>query len=128
MELDITEFFYHARTLDYQDSIANSGLQDIGKITWNRAREDSGKYPFAMDENRQALIEWLSGFGAWDRTEMDAWTLPELNALMIQFVAGWVQEKENQTWEEYEKESCAGQVSGCLYEDIEGNVFASVGD
>ena len=126
MELNITDFFYKARTLDYQNSIANSGLSNIGEITWNKAKRDAKKYAFATDENRECLIDWLEGFGAWEREEMNAWTLKELNALMIQFVAGWVQEKENRTWEEYEKLSCAGQVSGCLFEDTEGNVFASV--
>lgn len=126
MELDITDFFYNALPIRYQDSVANSGLQNIGEISWNRAKRDSRKYPFATEANREALTDWLEGFGAWEREEMEAWTLLHFNALMIQFVAGWVQEKEDITWEEYQKKSCEGQISGCLYEDTEGNVFASI--
>ena len=126
MELNLTDFFYNANTELYQNSVAKSGLDNIGEITWNRAKKDSGKYPFATKENRESLIDWLAGFGAWEREERKKWTLRELNALMLQFVASWIQEKENRTWEEYEKLSCEGQVSGCLFEDLEGNVFASI--
>jgi len=126
MELNITDFFYNARTKDYQNSVFNSGLENIGTITWNNALRDSDKYTFATEENQEALKGWLAEFGAWTPEEMDTWDLKDLNALLIQFVAGWVQEKEDVSWEEYEKLSCDGQVSGCLYEDIEGNVFADI--
>lgn len=125
MELNITNFYENARTKDYQNSVAVSGLSNIGEITWNRAKRDSDKYVFATDENRERLIDWLAGFGAWERDEMKEWTLQELNALMIQFVAGWVQDKENRTWDEYEKASEAGQVGGELFE-CEGEVFAMI--
>lgn len=128
MELNITKFFYEAKPINYQNSIAVSGLQNIGDINWKRAKKDSRLYVFATEENRKDFVDWLEGFGAWERDEMEAWTLKELNALIIQFVAGWVQEKENITWKEYEKLSNSGQVSGCLYEDTEGNVFACVDD
>jgi len=125
MELNITDFYRNARTLDYQNSVFNSGLQNIGEITWNRAKRDSGKYAFATKENRERLIEWLDGFGAWEREEMNAWTLRELNALMIQFVSAWIQDKGDRTWPEYEKASESGQVGGELFEN-DGEIFAMI--
>lgn len=126
MELNITNFFYNSEPVYYQDSVANSGLENIGHVTWQNALRDSDDHTFATEQNQKALKGWLAEFGAWSPEEMDTWDLKDLNALMIQFVAGWVEEKNRFTWEEYEKESCAGQVSGCLYEDTEGNVYASI--
>ena len=125
MELNITRFYHHANTLHYQNSIAKSGLLNIGEITWNRAKRDSVKYPFATKENRDRLINWLADFGAWAREEMVEWTLMELKALMIQFVASWIQDKGERTWKEYEKASEKGEIGGELFE-YNGEVFASI--
>lgn len=68
----------------YSNSIANSGLNNIGQLTWENAKNSS--LQFVTNENKQLFIDYFLGFGAWEENELQ--NINELNALFIQFVSG----------------------------------------
>jgi hypothetical protein len=131
MEIDITEFFQTAAPRDYSASAAELG-QNAGAITWGHAVEDSEDYMLLQTEDqRQAFRDHVSGCGAWDDDEINAWSDIELNALLIQFIAGDIREAdldtENPNWDEYQKGAEAGQYSGNLFLGIDGRIYYYVG-
>lgn len=97
MELDITEWVekFGDEPEQFSDSIANSGLQSIGKINWQNAIKAASEVMLVTDENRDELIEHFAGYGAWTRDELNANTDAELNALLIQFIAGDYKERRD---------------------------------
>lgn len=120
MEIKVT----HIVELDcsqFSDSIHNSGLDNIGQITWRNAVEHTTETPLVTGEQQNDLRSWIRGFGAWDQEEIDAMSDTETNALLLQFVAGDVQAYENAEergelaqWEESE----GGRLFKC---DVEGD-------
>jgi hypothetical protein len=63
------------------------------------------------DDARDAARHWLKGFGAWTEDEIAAWSDDELNALVVQFVAGSIREMEAyDTPEEYQERD--GRIYG----------------
>ncbi len=89
MEIDVTRIWrMGSRVSRYSDSIANSGRQDIGAITWANAVKAAKRNPLCTPEQQDELREWLRDFGAWDAAEIKAMSDAETNALLLQFVAG----------------------------------------
>lgn len=100
MEIDITTLIEafeggHESPESFSDSIANSGLVNIGQVTWRNAVKAAGRYMFVSDETRGAILDWLSDFGAWEREELEAQTDAETNAMFLQFVAGDYSERRD---------------------------------
>lgn len=92
MELNITNFFNNAAPMDYSASVAEIG-RNAGADTWQAALDDSVDYPLLSSDNeREEVRRYFKGFGAWSETEIAAWTDTELNALLIQFIAGSIRE------------------------------------
>jgi hypothetical protein len=115
MEIAITDFIKNEDLTNYCNSIANSGLQNIGEITWNNAKNQSD-FIFVTEENKDKFIEYFDKFGAWD--DLETWSLIELNGLFIQFVSG--------DWDEYEfykKENDLESGPGNIYESGEQIYF-----
>lgn len=123
MELDITAWV--ARFGDeperFSDSIANSGLQNIGQITWRNAVAAADECMLVTNDNRDALVEHFAEYGAWTRDELEAHSDAELNALLLQFIAGDYQGRrdaeerdELAEWEQNE----GGRLYTC---DVEGS-------
>jgi hypothetical protein len=75
----------------FSDSIASSGLSDIGTRTWTAAMHVMASDTSWLCSDLDAIESWLAGFGAWDRDELAEMSGQELNALLVQFVAGDVQ-------------------------------------
>lgn len=130
MELNITEMFGKFfngidRLRNYQDSIANSGRDDIAKITWNNAK--NAPYSFVTDENRETVIDYFKEYGAWDG--LDRWSNKDLDALLVQEIVNSIQELEGLKWDwqAYQEESENGQVSGRIFEN-DGKVYFYVGN
>ena len=93
MEVKIT----HLMDLDccqFSDSIANSGLDNIGKITWDKAMSYA-EDPLVTPEQQTDLRDWIAEFGAWTRDEIRDMSDNETNALLLQFVAGEIRERES---------------------------------
>lgn len=70
-----------------------------------------------------AFRDHMRGYGAWDDSEIDAWTNRECNALLIQMVSGDAREAERLCpgdglgdidWTAYEALAHAGTISGRL--------------
>lgn len=92
MELDITEFFNEARPADYSASAAELG-EHAGEITWNRAIVAARRWNLLDTPDKQAAFRaYIRGFGAWSDAEIEGFSLVELNALLIQFIAGDIRE------------------------------------
>jgi len=89
MELNITELFNDETfdTLDYQDSIASSGNQNIGELTWRNAM--NSEYIYVNEDNAEEIRDYFLGYGAWSEEELS--DNKELNALLIQEIANNMQ-------------------------------------
>ncbi len=122
MEIDITEFYNNADIKEYSNSIASSGLQNIGKITWNNAQKT--KYSFITDSNRKGFLGYMMECGMENVFKMD---VQKANALFIQYISGDIQERKElcDSWPEYQKASEDSQVSGNLLE-IDGKIYYSL--
>lgn len=111
----------------WSDSVFNSGRDDIGAVTWRRACETAADAPLVGPEGQDELRRWIREFGAWDREEIAAMTDTETNALLLQFVAGDIQEMERfETPEAYRAAQEAGQASSYLWRDDSGRWFFDI--
>lgn len=136
-EIDITEFFNSAdfNPSYYSASIAEIG-QDAGVITWQNSVDRSEEIDLLQDaEKREIFRRYIKTFGAWTDDEINVWTNVELNALLIQLIAGDIREAgldvNNPDWKEYEKGAESGRYSGRLYGgslSVDGRVYYSIGD
>ena len=131
MELNITHMV-NEHLEAYSNSVAKSGLEDIGRVTWSNALECD--LNFVTSENRDDLRDHIREFGAWSTEEIDAWTDNELNALVVQFISGDLQEyldfksrsaKEFDEW----NENCGGRIYECDIKDHSefGELFYYIG-
>lgn len=128
-ELDITEFFNNAAPMDYSASVAEIG-NNAGRDTWNAACEDSTEYNILNnDEKRELFREFVRCFGAWDDSEIAAWTDVELNALFIQMVSGDMREagldEKPVDWQAYEEDD---NLRGNISRGDDGNIYYYVGN
>lgn len=129
MEIDITDFFNQCAPMDYSASRAEIG-DSAGAMTWRAAMDDSEDHPLiATDDEREEFRAHIKGFGAWDSNEIAAMSHQELNALMIQMVAGDMREcgldVEEPDWVAYE-ENCTAASRIFLGDD--GRVYYYIGD
>lgn len=123
MQLDITEWIekFGDEPEQFSNSIAKSGLKNIGQITWGNAVEAATEIMFVTDANRDELIDHFAEFGAWSRDELEAHTDAETNALLIQCISGDYQERRFYE-EQGEMEKYESEVGGRLYRgDVEGS-------
>ena len=122
MELDITEFFNGARPADYSASVMELG-EHAGDITWNRALAAARRWNLLDTPDKQAAFRaHVRGFGAWSDAEIEGFSSVELNALLIQLIAGDIREAgldSGTTWEEYN----ASENAGRLLQGIDGRVY-----
>ena len=106
MEIDITEFYNNVETRLYSNSIANSGLVNIGEITWDRAKQ--AKYLFIIKENFLEFLGYMNSCGMDNALTLN---VKEANGLFIQYISSEIQERKMfKSWPEYHKE-----VSGSLF-------------
>jgi len=121
LELKITNFFNNGDHWYNSNSVANLG-QNAGAITWEHAKQESIEFFFVTEETRQAIQEYVKGFGAWDWQEVTGWTDTELNALVLQFISADINELEAYTddngepdWELIAEAQEVGQIASNLY-------------
>ena len=116
MELDITEFFNSCDPRQYSASIAEIG-EDAGPITWQNAIDRDANL-LDTEEKQDAFKSYARGFGAWDDEEIAAWSVGELNALLIQFISGDMREDglhanmEDEEWNALDPETSRGSIYG----------------
>ena len=136
MQIDVTDFVRNANHRTISGSIAELG-DCAARITWANAKKESHLYPFLSDDNREEFEKWLRGFGAWAAGETAEWSLPECNALLLQFISGDVRELKAlgvdltgdvidvTSWETL-IEAC--NAPGRLYPAADGRIYYYVGE
>ena len=139
MELDITEFVTNNDPYHYSASIAECGA-NAGPDTWRNAVDEAKEKPLLTARpDIEEFREYMKGFGAWDDEAIAAWSDDECNALLIQLISGDMREAgmdacdlEEFDWEQYQKDSEAGRISGNIYKaDVgksAGRIFYYVGN
>jgi succinate dehydrogenase/fumarate reductase flavoprotein subunit len=129
MELDVTHMVE-----DADDMVALSGSvmehgQDAGRITWNYSVQYAREHPLLKtDAARDAARAHFREYGAWSADEIAAWSEEELQGLMCQDVAYAVREMDvAEDYEEYQKLSEQGTVSGRLWRGDDGRWYFDLG-
>lgn len=124
MEINITRFFTEAAPRDYSASVAEIG-SDAAADTWRAAMDDADDYNLLdTDEKRDAFRDHVKGFGAWEDSEIAAWSNQELNALCIQLIAGDIREAEALNWD---TERCGGRICRPV-DSTDGEAYYYLGD
>jgi hypothetical protein len=122
-ELDVTRLVREADCFEFSASRAERG-ENAGAETWANAKEEAGDSPLLSAEQLDEARAWFRGFGAWNREELAAMSADELNALLIQFVAGDIREAQSLCpsdnddgidWPEYETLASEGTLRGSLF-------------
>ena len=131
MEIDITDFFNAGGHMDYSASIAERGPAS-GPSTWRAACDASEDYcVLDTPEKLEAARKYFRGFGAWSAEELAAMPDREVNALLLQFIAGDIREfSEDVTawdWTVYDDEAAAGQIGGNLFKGEDNRVYIYIG-
>lgn len=132
MEINITDLFNMGQAHLYSASKAELG-ESAGQITWNNALKAADEYNFLdTGEKRSAFREFVAQTGGWSRNEIFKWTRSELNALLIQFVAGDIREAGLDTpfpdWGQYQEDCEAGLVSGRIFRADDNQVYYYIGN
>lgn len=128
MEIDVTDYVQGYDCEQLSSSIAESGLENIGEITWRNAMIHVAVQPLVKPDQQDALRQWIGELGAWDETEIAAMSDQETNALLLQFVAGDVREMEAYAdLEEWGQACHDGQASGRLYPGDDDRWYFYVG-
>ena len=133
MELDITDFFlrcdnpqqYSASKAEYGDRAA--------QITWENACCDSRRsLLFKTSDEVIAVRDYFKGMGVWTEDEIVEWPLEELNAILIQDIAGAMREGNltcnatQEDWDNYSVLAVDGQVPGNLFNTEDGRVYYNI--
>jgi hypothetical protein len=127
MEINITKFFKETAARDYSASAQELG-QNAGTITWNNAVEDSPEY-FMLDDDdkREAFRKFVEASGGWSESEINAWDDYQLNALLLQWIAGDIREADLDQvcpdWAAYEEDSREGNIAGRVFLDEGGEIY-----
>lgn len=125
LELNITDFFKTENPCDYSDSIAHSGQQNIGQITYNNALNSDYDFISPLsDTETQELRDFFLSSGAWEKEEISNWSAQELNALLIQFISGDLQEQTDKNGNIYAENN---SIANTIFQDENGGVWYSFG-
>lgn len=137
MEINITKYFDNEEHCLVSGSRAELG-DNAGAITWQNALESaqSDLLPQFTPEEIEEIRDYFGTFGAWDDEERAAWSIQEIRALVSQLISGDIREIENVCsdedgeidWEEYQKESEAGRVSGRIFGAADDEKFYYIGN
>jgi hypothetical protein len=122
-ELDVTHLVREADCFGFSASMAEAG-PTVARDTWQNAKAEAEDSPLLSAEQLDEAREWFREFGAWGREELAAMSADELNALLIQFVAGDIREAQSLCpsdnddgidWQEYETLASEGTLGGSLF-------------
>lgn len=132
MEIDISAMLQKP-AFTYSHS-AMEGGSNAGRNTWESALCEAAETVLLnTPEKIAAAKEFFAGFGAWDETEISAWTNTEVNALLIQMIAGDIREAgadnlESIDWDQYAELAEKGQISGRMFRGIDGLIYYYIGE
>ena len=127
MEINVTHYAEHVDCSMFSASIAETGREDIGRITWENAMNHVQIEGLVTPEQQGELREWLADFGAWSIEEIEAMSDQETDALLLQFVASAIREYRDAE-DHGELASYLENHGGQLYRDESGQWWFYVGD
>src|SRR5688500_18487247 len=94
MEIEVTHLMKrHDEMGEFSASRAERG-NNAGPETWASALAEAEERPLITPDQAEELIKHFAEYGAWTMDELRAMTHTELNALLIQFVASEIRERE----------------------------------
>lgn len=108
---------------------------DAGRLTWNASKEAARTITPPLldcDERREAFRDFVRDSGGWTREEIAAWSGEELNALLLQWIAGDIREAfgdaspDEWDWDEYQKDAERGRIVGRLFKAEDGKIYFSI--
>lgn len=112
-EIDITRLL-ETDMFTFSHSQAEGG-QDAGSNTWqaavNHAKETRPPL-LETEEQKEQFRDFVKSSGGWDEEEISAWSDDELNALLLQWIAGDVRE-------------CPAKLDGITFEERENEWWYS---
>ena len=129
MEIDITDFVTHGETWGFSGSVMTHGA-NAGPDTWAASKEQAKREPMlTTEEQLQAMRDFALSSGGWDEEGVAKWDADELNALLIQWIAGDMRENgmdecdiADFDWAAHQREVEFGEVCGRIYRvDVEGH-------
>lgn len=95
MEINITSLMARAEDMIYYSaSVAEIG-QDAGRVTWENALDAVETAPLVPPEGEAEARDYFREFGAWEDEEIDGWSAQELNALVLQYIAGDIRTRQH---------------------------------
>ena len=129
MELNISSFFATVTPRELSSSVAESG-PCAGALTWSASCKASMHHALLThDAKREAFRAWVEASGGWTAEEIAAWTNTELNALLLQWIAGDLREMgiDDDTgginWADVERGQSEGQYPRNRFRGTDGNVY-----
>lgn len=129
MELNISSFFATVTPRELSSSVAESG-PCAGALTWSASCKASMHHPLLDDdEKRDAFRAWVENSGGWSTEEIAVWTDTELNALLLQWIAGDLREMgiDDDTnsidWDHVERMQQEGTYPCNLFTGSDGAVY-----
>lgn len=127
MEINVTKLMAEPADLPtLSGSVAELG-EDAGNLTWQNARERAGRQPLLKHSQIAAARDYFATFGAWSADELQSMDEVEINALLIQLVAGDAREyldaEEAGKLAEYNE-----NYGGSIYQSDDGHWFYYVGE
>lgn len=133
MEIDITALVTDAELPSLSGSVAELGA-NAGKITWSNSMAEAASKPLLTEDQLDAARDWAREFGAWDDEHIDGWSAQEVNALVIQYVAGNLREiealcsddKGEIDWVKAEEMAARGTISGNVFPGSDGRFYFSM--
>lgn len=133
MELNISSFFATVTPCELSGSVAEMGAH-AGALTWSASCKASTHHPLlTTDEQRDAFRAWVESSGGWTTEEIAAWSDLELNALLLQWIAGDLREMgiDESTdaidWADVERGQNDGQYPSNIFRGDDGSVYFSLG-
>ncbi len=127
MEINVTEFVKLGDMKYYFGTRAEFG-DDAAQITWENSFDKSEDFDYVTEENKREIISYFLEFGVWTHKVMADWSVKEVQAVLLQMIAGDMREFsddpiEEWDWEEYQRQSEQGRVSGNLHRGVDGQYY-----
>ncbi len=123
MEINVNRLVTELEPSELSGSIAERG-SNAGPETWRNSVNAAKAKRVLKPNQRQAARDYFAEFGAWLAEEIAAWSIAELDALVLQYAAGELREAQGVApgdglgeidWPEAEALANAGTLAGNLF-------------
>lgn len=106
---------------------------DAGRLTWQASKECGESIDLLNSPERiEAWKDWVRSSGGWNQEEIDAMPHADLNALLLQWIAGDIREAFGDAdcadwdWTKYREDSEAGRISSTLFITEDDRIYFSI--